>query len=345
MSDLTLYRKYRPQTFDEIVGQDHLIPALQKGIAEGAFAHAYLFSGSRGTGKTSVARILARELKTDERDLYEIDAASNRGIDDIRALREEIQTLPFSSPYKVYILDEVHMLSREAFNALLKTLEEPPQHALFILATTELHKVPDTIRSRCQLLSFKTPSEATLAAHAISIAKKEGYTLKPQSAELIALLGEGSYRDTLGALQKVLQAADEKTISHEVVEATLGAPRIALINALIESLSQHNGEQALVALTTLTKENVAPDMVFKLLVARLRAILLMRTAPSLKGDLEERLGADSIAFLEPLASDKGITSRTLLRLLEAHDLVRTASTPMLPLELAVIDLTASPASS
>ncbi|NBD74132.1 DNA polymerase III subunit gamma/tau, partial [Patescibacteria group bacterium] len=256
MPDLTLYRRYRPQTFEEVVGQEHLIPALQKSVAEGTFAHAYLFAGSRGTGKTSVARILARELGTDERDLYEIDAASNRGIDDIRALREEIQNLPFSSPYKVYILDEVHMLSKDAFNALLKTLEEPPAHAVFILATTELHKVPETIRSRCQLLSFTTPTEATLAHHTLAIAAKEGYTLTPQSAELIALMGEGSYRDTLGALQKVLGMADTQTVTHETVEAALGAPKLASINALITALAEHDGNAALSALHELSRAGV-----------------------------------------------------------------------------------------
>ena len=147
-----LYRKYRPSNFKEVLGQDHIVKTLGGAINLGNISHAYLFAGTRGTGKTSIARIFANEIKTTENDLYEIDAASNRGIDDIRELRDSVNVLPFESPYKVYIIDEVHMLTKEAFNALLKTLEEPPKHVIFILATTEIEKLPDTIFSR----SFKT---------------------------------------------------------------------------------------------------------------------------------------------------------------------------------------------
>ena len=157
MSESVLYRKYRPQSFKEVLGQEHVVEALEGAIRLGRVAHAYLFSGSRGTGKTSVARILAKALGTSETDLYEIDAASNRGIDDIRLLRDGVSAVPFESKRKVYIIDEVHMLTKEAFNALLKTLEEPPPHVIFILATTELEKVPETIISRCQTFSFKRP--------------------------------------------------------------------------------------------------------------------------------------------------------------------------------------------
>ena len=158
MSDVALYRKYRPETFAQVIGQEPVIKALQGALSSDSLAHAYLFSGSRGTGKTSIARIFARELGSSENDTYEIDAASNRGIDDIRALRDAVRTLPFDSKYKVYIIDEVHMLTKEAFNALLKTLEEPPRHVIFILATTEEEKLPETIVSRCQSFRFKKPS-------------------------------------------------------------------------------------------------------------------------------------------------------------------------------------------
>src|ERR1035437_8095361 len=155
-----LYRTYRPTKWSEIMGQDHIVGALKDALANNRIAHAYLFSGSRGTGKTTTARILARELRTADEDIYEIDAASNRGIDNIRELREHVSVLPFSSPFKVYIIDEVHMLSKDAWNALLKTLEEPPKHAIFILATTELDKVPETIISRCQTFTFRKPGRA-----------------------------------------------------------------------------------------------------------------------------------------------------------------------------------------
>ena len=153
-ADLALYRKYRPQNFKEVLGQEQVTKVLEGAISLGRIAHAYLFAGSRGTGKTSVARIFAHSIGTVAEDTYEIDAASNTGVDDVRALNESVSVLPFSSKYKVYIIDEVHMLSKSAFNALLKTLEEPPSYVVFILATTELHKIPETILSRCQRYIF-----------------------------------------------------------------------------------------------------------------------------------------------------------------------------------------------
>src|SRR3989304_4219041 len=169
-----LYRKYRPQKFSDIIGQNHIVRVLEGAIKLGNISHAYLFSGPRGTGKTSVARILSREIGTSSNDLVEMDAASNRGIDDVREIRESVNTLPFESRYKVYIIDEVHMLTRDAWNAFLKTLEEPPRHVVFVLATTELEKVPETVISRCQTFSFKQPNQATLKDFALSVAEKEG---------------------------------------------------------------------------------------------------------------------------------------------------------------------------
>src|SRR5579872_5734422 len=201
-----LYRTYRPAKWSEVMGQDHIVNALKDALLNKRIAHAYLFSGSRGTGKTSTARILAHELKTADEDIYEIDAASNRGIDDIRELREHVSVNPFSSPYKVYIIDEVHMLSKEAWNALLKTLEEPPAHVIFILATTELDKVPETIISRCQTFTFRKPGREVVRKQIAAIAKKENYNLDPGAADLIALLGDGSFRDALGMLEKVMSA-------------------------------------------------------------------------------------------------------------------------------------------
>jgi DNA polymerase-3 subunit gamma/tau len=185
MSHIALYRKYRPETFDDVLGQDAIVASLKHAIAQEKVSHAYLFAGSRGTGKTSIARIFARALGTSANDIYEIDAASHNGVDEIRELRDGVATLPFDSKYKVYILDEVHMLSKPAFNALLKTLEEPPKHVVFILATTELHKVPETVRSRCQIFEFKKPHAALLASFVQAIAKKEGGAVDDGAAELI----------------------------------------------------------------------------------------------------------------------------------------------------------------
>src|SRR6056297_1764313 len=172
-----LYRKYRPESFADVRDQDHIVSALEGAIKKGEIPHALLFSGTRGTGKTTLARIFAHEIGTSDIDLYEIDAASNRGIDDIRELKEAVHTLPYESEQKVYIIDEVHMLTKEAFNALLKTLEEPPAHVVFILATTEVEKLLDTILSRCQVFQFRAPSRAVLAEMVTEIARKEGFSL------------------------------------------------------------------------------------------------------------------------------------------------------------------------
>ncbi|MBI2049170.1 MAG: DNA polymerase III subunit gamma/tau [Parcubacteria group bacterium] len=219
MSEFVLYRKYRPQIFKEMLGQEHIVSALEAIAKSGAPAHAYLFAGSRGTGKTSAARIFARSIGCAPEDLYEIDAASNRGIDDVRELREAVQTTPFKSPYKVYIIDEAHMLTTPAFNALLKTLEEPPRHVVFILATTDAEKLPDTVISRCQTFQFKKPGRALLTKMVARVAEKEGFAVEHAASDLIALLGDGSFRDTHGVLQKVLGAlGNGKKISRDFVE-------------------------------------------------------------------------------------------------------------------------------
>ena len=202
----TLYRAYRPSKFDEVRGQAQVTDVLKAAIKNKKIAHAYLFCGSRGTGKTTVARILARELGVSHKDLYEIDAASHTGVDHIRELREGVNVVPFESPYKFYIIDEVHMLSRNAWNAFLKTLEEPPPHVIFVMATTERDKVPDTIQSRCEIYTFKQPTREILADIVVDVAKSEGYAIERPAAELVALLAEGSFRDALSILQKVLRS-------------------------------------------------------------------------------------------------------------------------------------------
>src|SRR3989338_6016742 len=232
MAHQALYRIHRPATFAEVVGQEQVTKPLEEAAKAKKIGHAYLFAGTRGLGKTSVARIFAEAIGCTEHDLYEVDAASNNSVEDIRALTEGVYTLPFESPYKVYILDEVHMLSKSAWNAFLKTLEEPPAHAVFILATTELEKVPETVQSRCQVFEFKKPTRAVLAQMTAAVAKKEGYTLAPDAAELIAMLAEGSYRDALSVLQKVFAGAGEKTLSREDVESATGAPRREQVHAL-----------------------------------------------------------------------------------------------------------------
>src|SRR5438309_4013586 len=204
-----LYRKYRSKNFGEVVGQDHIVNTLSKAIQSGRISHAYLFTGPRGVGKTSVARILAHEINklpyTDDSaylDIIEIDAASNRRIDEIRDLREKVYAAPANADFKVYIIDEVHMLTREAFNALLKTLEEPPAHVVFILATTDAHKLPETIISRTQRFTFRPVAKAMVAELLGTIARAEDIAADQEALELLAEHGEGSIRDSISLLDQ-----------------------------------------------------------------------------------------------------------------------------------------------
>ncbi|OGJ20800.1 DNA polymerase III, subunit gamma and tau, partial [Candidatus Nomurabacteria bacterium RIFOXYD2_FULL_42_12] len=243
MHDLALYRKYRPKNFREVLGQDHIVKVLESSVDTNKVSHAYLFVGSRGTGKTTVARIFAAEIGVSANDMYEIDAASNRGIEDIKELREGARVLPFDSKFKVYIIDEVHMLSKDAWGALLRILEEPPKHVIFILATTEFHKVPETIISRCQVFTFKKPTEAVLRNLLGSVAEKEEFELDAGSAELLAILADGSFRDALGELQKILNFSKNKKIKREDVEKLTGAPKATLVNDYISAIAENDLEK------------------------------------------------------------------------------------------------------
>lgn len=333
-----LYRTYRPHKFSEVLGQDHIVSALKDAITSKRLAHAYLFSGSRGTGKTSVARILAHEIKTADEDVYEIDAASNRGIDDIRHLREHVSVLPFSSPFKVYIIDEVHMLSKDAWNALLKTLEEPPAHVVFILATTELEKVPDTIISRCQTFAFKRPSREVIRGQVSAIAKKEGFTLDPGAADLIALLGDGSFRDALGTLEKVFAASSEKKIDRKQVEAITGAPRAELVNKFIESLLVKNADAALATLGDVENQALSMNTFVTLVLEKVRFIFLVQNSAASVKIVKERTSEDDMVFISAQASKKAVTAEMLVALLAAADQVGRARIESLPLELATVKI-------
>lgn len=333
----TLYRKYRPASFDEVLGQDHIVKVLQQALSNKHVAHAYLFAGSRGTGKTSIARIVAHEIGATSRDIYEVDAASNRGIDEARAIRESVNTLPFESPYKVYIIDEAHMLTKDAWNALLKTLEEPPAHVVFMFATTELEKVPDTILSRCQTFSFKKPTQTILKEMILRVAKKEGWTLQPESAELIATLSEGSFRDAQGILQKILSASHDKKISVDEVELVTGAPKAVLVNDFIEAVSGSDAGRAYTAISKAVSENIAIAVYLKLVLQKMRSILLLRYAGEMKDTILSRYSESDREFIQTMSgkAGSGVNSKTLLLLLEAEDRVQYASIPELPLEIAV----------
>lgn len=333
--EIALYRKYRPKNFSEVIGQEHVVKVLEAESKSGEISHAYLFAGTRGTGKTSIARIFADAIGTSKNDIYEIDSASNTSVDDIRQLNESVFTLPFESKYKVYILDEVHMLSKSASNALLKTLEEPPAHVVFILATTETHKIPETVLSRCEVFTFKKPSIEILKKRVLDVAKKEGSTIDDASAELVALLGDGSFRDTLGILQKVLAYSSDKKVSEEEVRLVTGAPAVELVHDIITAISKKDLLLGLEAIKKAVSQNIDMSVFLKLILHTARAVLLTRfgAGNSVKDELSEK----EFEFVSSLAkSEAEFSSRTLVELLTAYEDTTGAYIPQLPLELALV---------
>lgn len=335
MEHTSLYRKYRPETFDEVLGQDHVVTALRGALKNKSVAHAYLFAGTRGTGKTSVARIFARELGCSKNDIYEIDAASNRGIDDIRALRDAVMTRPLESPYKVYIIDEVHMLTKDAFNALLKTLEEPPAHVIFILATTEIHKVLETIISRCQVFTFNTPGQVVLSDMLKSVAKEEGRTLSDDASEIIALLSDGSFRDAQGILQKVFSAVADKKITREIIEPVLGVPQNELVEQYVRACAEKKEDELLSVVQDLKKHSYNTGTFLLLVIRKIRMILFMRYSVGARAEIKKEVSDAEYAFLESLIGKEGkvFDSEFLAMLLETLTQTRFASVSHLPLEI------------
>ena len=341
MHDLALYRKYRPKSFKEVLGQDHIVNVLESSVETNKVSHAYLFVGTRGTGKTSVARIFATSIGVSVNDLYEIDAASNRGIEDIKLLRDGARVLPFDSKYKVYIIDEVHMLSKDAWGALLKTLEEPPKHVIFILATTELHKVPETIISRCQVFTFKKASDTVCKKMLIEVAKKEGFELEAGSAELLAILADGSFRDGLGELQKVLNFSKSKKIKKEDVEKITGAPKGALVNDYISAIAEKNVEKGIMAVKKASEENLDMKLFFKLIIEKFRVAIILRYAPNLEKEMAGELGESDLEFLKAVVKEDKegmMRSNALIVLLQGYSNMDNAFIAELPLELALVKI-------
>jgi DNA polymerase-3 subunit gamma/tau len=339
MHDLALYRKYRPKKWDQVWGQEHIVGVLEKSIKDEKVSHAYLFVGTRGTGKTSVARIFASSIGVSVNDMYEIDAASNRGIEDIKELRDGVRVLPFDSKYKVYIIDEVHMLSKDAWGALLKTLEEPPAHVIFILATTELQKVPETIISRCQVFTFKKASGLIFRNLLKAVAEDEGYELENGAADLLAVLADGSFRDGLGELQKILHFSRGKKIKKEDIEKITGAPKTTLVNNFIQALAEKNIEKGIETVKQASEENLDIKLFFKLIIDKFRVAIILRYAPKIEEEMAEDLSKEDLEFLRGLVKeDKAgvLRSGALSILLEEYQNIDSAFISQLPLELALI---------
>lgn len=274
-----LYRKYRSRALDEIVGQEHITDTLKRAIKTGRVSHAYLFTGPRGVGKTSIARILAHELngveytgEDNHLDIIEIDAASSGGVDEVRDLREKVYVAPSSGKYKVYIIDEVHMMTTAAFNALLKTLEEPPAHTIFILATTEAHKLPATIISRTQRFTFKPISSEKVVAHLRHIADEEKIDITDDALLLIAEHGGGSFRDSISMLDQA--SSTSKHIDRNAVEKLLGIPPQSITTSIVSYVSQHDTAGLVTLLTSLRTDGYQAAGIAKQLGKNLREQLV-----------------------------------------------------------------------
>ena len=273
-----LYRKYRPRSLDEIVSQNHATDILRRSLKQGKISHAYLLTGPKGVGKTSIARVLAHEINqlpysNDEPhlDIIEIDAASNNGVEDVRELRDRVNLTPIAAIRKIYIIDEVHMLSKPAFNALLKTLEEPPAHVVFILATTDLHKVPATIISRTQHFAFHAISRVDLAAQLKKIAKGEDIKASDEALDIIAARGDGSFRNAISLLDQMSGYADGKEgITRELVESTLGFAPAGAVDTLLGAVGNGDVSTIIGTLNTLENEGIQPGTLTDQLVEAVR---------------------------------------------------------------------------
>ncbi len=357
MATQALYRRWRPQTFDDVIGQDHVTQTLRNALATGRVAHAYLFTGPRGTGKTSVARILAKAVNClapegqrpcnecricrgmsdgSHLDLIEIDAASNTGVDDVRDLRDKINFSPNEARQKVYVIDEVHMLSNAAFNALLKTLEEPPAHALFVLATTEPHKIPETIRSRCQRFDFRRVSLQDIIGKLQRICEAEGVAAEPAALEAIARAATGSLRDSESLLDQLL-AFTEDTITLEQVQALLGTVSGEAVAMLVDHLIARDTAAGLALINATVDAGADPRQFMRQLLEYLRGLLLLQA-----GDRELVNVTD--ATLERMqAQVQRLPAPRLLKMIrcfaEADFDLKISAQPQLPLELAFVEMT------
>ena len=336
-NNLVYYRKYRPQKFEDVVGQESTVRILKNAISKKRLAHAYLFSGPRGTGKTTVARILSREAGCFDEDIIEIDAASSRGIDEARALREAVYVLPMRSSYKVYIVDEVHMLTKEAFNALLKTLEEPPAHVIFILATTELHKVPDTIVSRTQHFDFHKISIPDIVRELKKICQKESIGIQDDALKLIAFFADGALRDAENILFQVATLG-EKNIKEEDVRTLLGAPEEESVNQITKFAVGRSVKEMLKVLDEILENGVEPNLLGKLLLRNFRAIYFLALDSGTEELLSHEFSEDEIQFFKSLAQDKTLLGFAVEQVLFALNTFSDDATSHMPLELALIKI-------
>lgn len=357
MAAQALYRRWRSQTFDEVVGQEHVTQTLRNALRDGRVSHAYLFTGPRGTGKTSTARLLAKAVNCENPDLgqrpcndcaicqaitggalldlIEIDAASNRGIDEIRDLRDKVHFSPSQARFKVYVIDEVHMLTPEAFNALLKTLEEPPPHVIFVLATTEPHKIPDTVLSRCQRFDFRRIPTYRIVERLSYILEQEGRSAEPAALEMIARSAEGGMRDAISLTDQLLSYGSD-VITEQQVQAVRGTISGQAISQLVDHLAAGDAASGLGLINQMSEEGIDLRQLALQLVAYLRTVLVSRVGGQQARAILVDLSEAQLAAVQAQASqiDAAALTAAVRMLNQASQEMRDAAQPQLVLELA-----------
>jgi len=362
---LAIYRKYRPITFSDVLGQEIIIKILKEAARQDKLAHAYLFTGPRGTGKTTTARLIAKVANCEKRqsdkefqkkgepcnkcqpcrdidagldlDVIEIDGASNRGIDEVRNLKENVRVPPSSNLYKVFIIDEVHMLTRDAFNALLKTLEEPPKHVIFILATTEMEKIPSTISSRTQQFHFKKASLQEVIGKLKNIVKKENIKISNEALELIASSAEGSFRDAESLLDQLVAGGDKEIIVAEV-EGMIGKIGFDKLSELVEHLLENRLDKSLEMLSEIEENGYNLARFNKDLIGYLRKTAVLSFTPTMKKVFKKELTEEHLSKLKKHGEKFTKKHLNLIKnLINAYAQMRYSQFPIIPLEIAIID--------
>ena len=361
MSYQALYRVFRPQSFQEMAGQEHITRTLQNALAKDKFSHAYLFSGPRGTGKTSVAKIVAKAVNCEKAptaepcndcaichgitdgslsDVIEIDAASNNGVDEIREIRENVKYAPSVARYKVYIVDEVHMLSQGAFNALLKTLEEPPAHVIFILATTEPHKIPPTIISRCQRFDFKRIPLESIKERLNHIIEEKGIEAEGHAVELVAKAGEGGMRDALSILDQAVAYGDGKVTEEDVLEVT-GMVSHQLLSEVIDASLKKEVAVMIQAVNQIISAGKDPERFLEDLIFYYRDLLLYKASPDLE-DIRDRLLTDKMFASIAESADAEWIHHSIRLLSEIQQDMKRSGHSRIFLEIAMVKLCETP---
>ncbi|RYG72721.1 DNA polymerase III subunit gamma/tau [Lentibacillus lipolyticus] len=357
MSYQALYRVWRPRQFQDVVGQTHITRTLQNAIVQKKFSHAYIFSGPRGTGKTSAAKIFAKTINCENApvkepcnecaacrgiqdgsisDIIEMDAASNTSVEDIREIRDKVKYASSTVPYKVYIIDEVHMISTSAFNALLKTLEEPPKHVVFILATTEPHKIPLTVASRCQRFDFKPITGKSIVERMQTVVSAENIAISSEAMETIALAAEGGMRDALSILDQAISYSNERVELEDVLAVTGGVAQ-GLLTDIVQALQQRDVQRALTLLDELIQNGKDPARFVYDLIYFLRDLLLYKSAPSLEGILERAMVDEPFKQLAGEVSNSWI-QEAITHLNQCQQEIKWTNSPKVFIEIALLTI-------